>query len=58
MHFFLTFQKLDGIVHAGKVDCEQEFELCQEYGISAYPTVRLFLRKNKSNHEVSKTDWH
>lgn len=49
--FEIVAEKLDGIVHAGKVDCEQEFELCQEYGISAYPTVRLFLRKNKSNHE-------
>lgn len=34
---------LDGRVKAGKVDCEQEYHLCSEADVRAYPTVKLYL---------------
>ncbi|XP_029214585.2 dnaJ homolog subfamily C member 10-like [Acropora millepora] len=34
---------LDGRVKAGKVDCEQDYHLCSEAGVRAYPTVKIYL---------------
>ena len=28
---------------AGKVDCEQDYHLCSEAGVRAYPTVKIYL---------------
>lgn len=28
---------------AGKVDCEQDYHLCSEADVRAYPTVKLYL---------------
>lgn len=50
-HFAQVAEILDGSVKAGKIDCDQEYGLCQEYDISAYPTVRLFLRKNNKRED-------
>lgn len=36
-------EKLDGRVHAGKVDCNQFQNLCNEAGVHAYPSVRFYL---------------
>ncbi|XP_015751062.1 PREDICTED: dnaJ homolog subfamily C member 10-like [Acropora digitifera] len=36
-------QLLDGRVKAGKVDCEQDYHLCSEAGVRAYPTVKIYL---------------
>ncbi|XP_029641498.1 dnaJ homolog subfamily C member 10 [Octopus sinensis] len=50
--------KLEGIVHAGKVDCEVEFQICQQYGISAYPSVRLFTgsKHYKNGYDIDSQD--
>lgn len=31
-----------------KVDCTEEQELCQEYGVEGYPTVKVF--RGADNH--------
>ncbi|GAB1598037.1 dnaJ homolog subfamily C member 10-like [Argonauta hians] len=56
--FELVANKFEGIVRAGKVDCESEFHICQKYGISAYPTVRLFMgsKNDKNGYEIDSQD--
>lgn len=40
--FEVLARSLKGEVRAGKVDCQTHFQLCQEAGINAYPTVRFY----------------
>lgn len=39
---FYIFQKLEGRVLAGKVNCNAFRNLCYQAGISSYPTVMLY----------------
>lgn len=41
--YFNFLQLLEGHVKTGKVDCEQEYRLCSEADVRAYPTVKLYL---------------
>lgn len=41
--YFNFLQLLEGHVKTGKVDCEQEYHLCSEADVRAYPTVKLYL---------------
>ncbi|OWF49324.1 DnaJ-like subfamily C member 10 [Mizuhopecten yessoensis] len=45
-------ETLDGRVKAGKVNCDEDRYLCQQAGVSAYPTVRFYkgARKGMAQH--------
>ncbi|CAG9854722.1 unnamed protein product [Phyllotreta striolata] len=45
--FITVAQKLEGKVRSGKVDCEQNRIFCGRLGITAYPTVRLYVAPKK-----------
>ncbi|KAK2560566.1 DnaJ-like protein subfamily C member 10 [Acropora cervicornis] len=45
--FEKTAKLLDGRIKAGKVDCEQDYHLCSEAGVRAYPTVKIYLGSPK-----------
>ena len=32
----------DKNVHLAKIDCTEESELCQRYGVEGYPTMKVF----------------
>lgn len=42
-HYEKVAKLLEGHVKTGKVDCEQEYHLCSEADVRAYPTVKLYL---------------
>ena len=39
---------MEGKVKCGKLDCQQHGVACQQAGIRAYPTVRMYLGKAKT----------
>jgi len=41
-HYAKAADKLKGMVTFGVVDCTEESDLCQEYGIQGYPTLKVF----------------
>ncbi|XP_060064425.1 dnaJ homolog subfamily C member 10-like [Ylistrum balloti] len=45
-------EALEGRVKAGKVNCDEDRNLCQQAGVSAYPTVRFYkgARKGMAQH--------
>ncbi|KAH9495740.1 DnaJ sub C member 10 [Bulinus truncatus] len=55
-HFESVAEKLDGVAHAGKVDCESESSICSQAGITAYPSVRFYVGA-KSNKRQSAHGW-
>ena len=52
---YLTIaQKLAGIVVLGAVNCSANEELCEEYGVQAYPSLLYFPENTAAEHEVYK----
>lgn len=45
--FRTVAQHLDGKVKSGKIDCESNRLFCGHQGVTAYPTVRLYLAPDK-----------
>ncbi len=51
--YLIFFQKMEGRVNLGKVDCDQHNWLCRQAGIQAYPTVRFYKGlKGKAKQQV------
>ncbi|XP_067687759.1 dnaJ homolog subfamily C member 10-like [Haliotis asinina] len=50
-------EQLEGVAHAGKVDCDAEPWLCQEVGVQAYPTVRFFQGADNSHTAQHAYGW-
>jgi hypothetical protein len=48
------FQNIEGTAKAGKVDCTQERQLCQQASVNSYPTVRFYTGSNNGNPQVSQ----
>lgn len=46
----IIFQKLQGKVRTGKVDCESERSFCRELRITSYPTIVLYLSPNERHN--------
>eukprot|EP01023_Acetabularia_acetabulum_P024569 TRINITY_DN2369_c0_g1_i4.p1 TRINITY_DN2369_c0_g1~~TRINITY_DN2369_c0_g1_i4.p1 ORF type:complete len:749 (-),score=166.87 TRINITY_DN2369_c0_g1_i4:288-2534(-) len=49
--------KLQGIVTVGAVDCDEDKKLCSEYGVSGFPTIKIFpadKQKNPYTGKISK----
>ena len=42
MYSLVFVQDLEGTAKAGKVDCTQERNLCQQAGVHSYPSVRFY----------------
>lgn len=40
--WFWLLQKLKGRVNIGKVNCDRDQGLCQQVGLSGYPSIRLY----------------
>ncbi|BFZ21852.1 hypothetical protein BsWGS_24891 [Bradybaena similaris] len=47
---------LEGIAHAGKVDCDAEPHVCNQAGVRAYPSVRLYMG-SESGHRQDAHGW-
>eukprot|EP01130_Rhizamoeba_saxonica_P006444 TRINITY_DN2566_c0_g1_i1.p1 TRINITY_DN2566_c0_g1~~TRINITY_DN2566_c0_g1_i1.p1 ORF type:complete len:386 (+),score=79.28 TRINITY_DN2566_c0_g1_i1:2688-3845(+) len=48
-------KNLDGVVKVGKVDCTVHQQLCGQYGVKGYPTLKLFSDKGKvSDYQQSR----
>lgn len=48
LHFKFIFQKLENKVKAAKVNCDSYQMLCQQAGVSAYPTLLFYSPTSKS----------
>ena len=48
----MTFQALEGKVHAGKVDCDRQNWFCRQAGVGAYPTVRFYKGAQHGRQQV------
>nr|CAD7445940.1 unnamed protein product [Timema bartmani] len=48
--FHVIAQNLQGVVKAGKVDCDKYVDLCHKAGITGYPTVKLFLKPSEFSY--------
>jgi DnaJ family protein C protein 16 len=44
--------KLYGIIKVAAVRCDEEEELCEEYGVTAYPTIIYFPENTAQTHQV------
>ncbi|XP_067137389.1 dnaJ homolog subfamily C member 10-like [Centruroides vittatus] len=51
--FEVVSKKLSGKVNAGKVNCDALPNVCQEAGVSAYPTVRFYSGSTGGRHQNS-----
>lgn len=49
---FDNWQGLEGIAHAGKVDCDAEPHVCNQAGVRAYPSVRLYMGSESGHRQV------
>lgn len=50
-------ETLWGQVNAGKVDCDQNRQLCQQAGVSAYPTIRFYPGSSGPNIRQHPYGW-
>nr|CAD7609739.1 unnamed protein product [Timema genevievae] len=50
VEFAPVFHNLQGVVKAGKVDCDKYVDLCHKAGITGYPTVKLFLKPSEFSY--------
>jgi len=41
-HYEKVAKRLNGTVKAAKINCEEQYHLCREVGIRAYPSVRFY----------------
>jgi protein disulfide-isomerase A1 len=49
-------QELEGIVKLAKVNCDDEAELCTDYAVFSYPTLKVF--HDKHPFEYTGERWH
>ncbi|XP_046689154.1 putative protein disulfide-isomerase DDB_G0275025 [Homalodisca vitripennis] len=47
--FATVAQRLEGRVKCGKVNCDVERVVCQQAGVSAYPTVQWYRPSSRQN---------
>ncbi|KAK7501374.1 hypothetical protein BaRGS_00007499 [Batillaria attramentaria] len=50
-------ESLEGQVTAGKVDCDQHRQLCQQAGVNAYPSVRFYPGSSGRNIRQHPYGW-
>jgi protein disulfide-isomerase-like protein len=50
-------RRLEGIVRVGAVDCEKHRALAQEYGVQAFPTIKLFSGRKGTNNRQHPTEY-
>ena len=52
-------EKMFGIISVGAIDCHEEEELCEEFGVYDTPTIKIFTEKAEDDGEVfrGKKEW-
>lgn len=55
-------QALHGIIKVNAVNCEKQAELCQQHGVSSYPTIKAFVQGKVVDYRGDRTaagvrDW-
>lgn len=52
-------EKMFGIISVGAIDCREEEELCEEFGVYDTPTIKIFTEKAEDDGEVfrGKKEW-
>jgi len=48
-----------GIIKVGAVDCNEDEELCEEFGVYSVPTITIFTENysDDGEHYKGKMDW-
>ncbi len=47
-------RKLKGSVMLGKVNCDEQQQLCQSFGVRGYPTIKYFAPQARSQSDVQE----